>query len=185
MILTTAVLDIDHGIVLTALVVAGRRVDHQRTPRLVDLREIPYAADLTARHVLHLEVVRPCLLDLDGTRPAATAIECLTGGIGHRHAVDNQEIVVESGHLRFGGHRPCAVIGLLHVVLRATEVDLNELGLRGSHAEHHAVVLQHSRIRATVDIGHGRIRSLRERLPAGSLCGYGQGDHSEHTDRNN
>ena len=104
MVLASAVLDIHHWIGLLALIVAGRGVDHQGAPRFFHLTIIIYGAHFTVWHILYLKVVHTLLGDLDGTRPAAAAVECLAGRVGYRYAVDYQGIVVEPWHLRFGGY---------------------------------------------------------------------------------
>ena len=120
-------------------------------------------------HVLHLKVVHACLSNLDGTRPSAAAKERLTGRVGSRHAVNNQRVVMESRHLRLGGHRPCAAFLLLHVVFLAAQVNLHQLCLRGIHAKHHAVVLQHPRIAIVVDVRHWRVGVFGHALPTETL----------------
>ena len=82
MILTATMLDIDHRVVLLALIVTRRGIDHQRTPRLIDLGVIMNGTHLAVRHILHLEVIHPSLNNLNGTRPAAAAVECLAGRVG-------------------------------------------------------------------------------------------------------
>ena len=67
MILAAAMLDINHRIVLRAIVVTRRRIDHQRAPRLFHLTIIMYDAHLPMLYGLHLEVVHALLGNLDGT----------------------------------------------------------------------------------------------------------------------
>ena len=145
MVLATAMLDIHHGIVALAGIVAGRRIDHQRTPCLFHLTIIMHGAHLAMRHILHLEVVHALFRNIDGTRPSAAAIERRAGRISYRHTVDNQRIIVESRHLRLRGHSPDASLAFVHIVLRATDVDLHLLCLRCSDGELYFVVARQLR----------------------------------------
>ena len=147
-------LDIHHGIRLLALVITCRRIDHQRAPCFFHIRVIMNGAHLTMPDILHLEVVHARLGNLDGTRPAAAAVERLAGWIGHRHTVDDQRIVVESWHLRLRRHRPCASLIFGHVVLRTAQVHLHLLRLRRAYGELHAVVALQLRPVRQADVRH-------------------------------
>ena len=109
------------------------------------------------RHILDLKYIHTLLLDLDSACPSAATIERLACGIGHRHIVNKEVIVVESGHLRLGGNGPCAVIALGHIVFGAAQVNLHVLCLRSLNAEHHAVIGQNTGITVAVYVGNRRV----------------------------
>ena len=140
MVLAATVLDIDHWIVILVFLIACGGVDHQWAPRLVNLGIIIHSVHFAMGHIFHLEVFHACLGDVDGARPTAATKERLASGVGYRHTVDNQEIIVEPWHLGLGGHCPRATFGFRHVILGPAQVYLHALCLWRIHAEHHAVV---------------------------------------------
>ncbi len=66
---------------------------------------------------------------------AAAAVECFGSRIHHRHAVHQEEIVVEARHERVGGSTPHAFVVACHVVLLAADVHFHVFGFWCCKAE--------------------------------------------------
>ncbi len=141
-------LQIEHRVALLCLrLILGRGVHHGAAPAARRLAVILHRTYLTLGHATLRTVVVAlvALGHLYSTRLAAASEEGIGGGVDHRHAVDNEEIVVEAHHQRVGTSRPHALCVALHVVLLAADVHLHTLCLGSTQTEPRAAIAVQTR----------------------------------------
>jgi hypothetical protein len=131
-----------------------------------DLGEIPDLANGAVRNILRQIVGCAWFGNLDAACVSAAAVEGMASRIVHVHSVDDEVVIVESGHERWSGGGPEPVGALHHVQLRiAPEVELHRRGIRGLDAELGSAAGVDARVFRAPHIGGSRLKTV-----TGSLC---------------
>ena len=154
-----AVLQIQNRIArLRVGIVVRRSVDEGAAPLAGDLGQVRPDAHLSVRHILVGIVVDALLRHFDSACILAGAVEGVTGRVVHRHAVDDQLIVVEARNQRRSGDAPHSVRPFRHV-MTAGQRNLDLLRIGGFELEGHAVIAVDSGILGAQDVGGRGLRS--------------------------
>ena len=154
LVLAHAVLQVQDGVLLLALLVLGRRVNHRMTPLTGALCKVIDAAYLTCRDVSLRTIVVAfrAFGNLDAARLAAASEEGFCGGVNEADAVHLHEVVVEAHDKRVGDCHEAALAVGLHLVLLVADIDDDLASLRCLDAEVGTPFLVHLR---EVVAGHG------------------------------
>ena len=137
LILAHTVLQVEHRILLLALLVFCGRIDHGMAPFVAGVGIVVDAAHLSVGNALLRTVVIAfaTLGNLNAACFAVAAEEGLGGGVDEVDTIDIHEIVVEARHKRVGdSHEVAFAIGL-HVIFLAADVDNDLTGIGGCNAE--------------------------------------------------
>ena len=150
--LAHAVLQVEHGVALLALLILGGGIDQGVAPDtcfvytlgIVDGRVVDAAHTAVGDALLRTVVVAlGTLRHLQTARFAVAAEEGLAGGIDEVHALDVHEVIVEAHGQRIGDcHEAVLAVGL-HVILLAADIYDDFLGLGCMNAEVGAALLVH------------------------------------------
>ncbi len=111
-IFARAVLEIERGITLAALVIIRRRVNEGVAIRIGGFGKIPELAKLAMRHIFERVKILVLGGDFNGAAPTSGAVKEVAVGIGNVCAIDVDGVIVKSFVERPGVAGPCAVVTL-------------------------------------------------------------------------
>ena len=140
LILAHAVLQVEHGVFLLRLrLILGRRVDVATAHPPFHRRIVLAFAHLAVGYVLVVGVIGRFLGrlgNLDAAAHPPATVEAIRTGVGHLHAIHQEEVIMEAHHQRVGGHRPHPLRIFRHGILLPANVGHNRLCLGRPQAEH-------------------------------------------------
>ncbi len=150
-------LKIEHGVTVGRAVVARRSVDEHALVGIVDRRVIATLHHFAVRHIGQLKSLVTLGVGHFKTRSHDSAAEeRLACRVGNPCAVNNEEIVVETGHKRIGDATPHTVVVACHVI-KTAKVELNLLGFGSLNLKCRTIAWQDAgHLRTT----HGIYRNL-------------------------
>ena len=176
LVLAHAVLQVQHRILLGALLIFGRSIDIAGADRLLDVAPVLALAHLAVRDGRVESVVRGhfrLLGNLDAARLLAAAVEGLAVGVVHADAVHQERIVVEAHHQRVRRAGPDPLLILREGIFLVADVHLYVRRRRRGNLEGGASLGIHAGILLGGDVGGSGCLRKRDKA-GGQRQGKGQ-----------